>query len=323
MAKTQRPRQAQTKNSKEFLVWTVLLTLTLVVAGGILYSLREDEGHVHIPENAFEDVKPSAERYASDSAPNAVLMPRNISSGSSSESETQETRESIPVGDRSANLQKAMDLVDRGQWNEAEPLLLEEIQKDPKNVGALLEMAMIQILDKNDHRSAIPYLEEALHVDLTNDSARIELLNSYDETQDFARGMKEVSSWPDTDEFRGIKQAALGHLQASAGDSVSAIDNLKKAIDSGETSYQARSDLAEAYASQGRAGEANREYEQIINGSYRPEQQRQAKIELAKNYAAMRNYQAAYDLLEGLISNNPKDKYVARVLNEIQAQASR
>ncbi|RZA20897.1 MAG: hypothetical protein EOP10_17455, partial [Proteobacteria bacterium] len=79
MAKTQRPIQAQSKNSKEFVVWSVLLTCLLVIAGGVLYSFREDEGHIHIPENAFENVKPAATatRGPSNSDPNTVLMPRN------------------------------------------------------------------------------------------------------------------------------------------------------------------------------------------------------------------------------------------------------
>lgn len=319
MAKTQRPRQAQTKNSKEFVVWTVFLTLTLLVAGGVLYSLREDTGHVHIPENAFEDVTPSNNRFAS-AGPNQVWMPRNTTPTADKSS----ARESTSEDDRSPNLLHAMELVDRGQWNEAEPLLMLEVQRDPKNVAALLELAMINILDKNDHKSAIPFLEEALRLDLKNESARNELLNSYDETQDFARGMKEVASWPDTDETRTIKLSALGHLQASAGDSLGAIENFKKAQEGGDESYQTTSDLAEAYAAQGRGPEANNQYEKIISSEgSRPEQIRQAKIELAKNHAAMRNYQAAYDLLEGLINNNPKDKYVTSVLNQIQSQASR
>lgn len=320
MAKNGRPRDAQAKNSKEFVVWSVVLTLILFTAGAVLWGLREDTGRVHIPENAFEDVKSSPERFARDSAPNAVIMPRQLASDESQD----RSGIDVPEADRSIALQQAMDLVDRGQWNEAEPILLYELQKDPKNLGVLLELAMIQILDKNQPSAAVPYLEEALRVDPNNDSAMSELLNVYAETQNFPQADRLLSSLPVTDENRGMLLAARGFIKASAGDNVEAANLLKSAVyEANYPTFSARKDLAEAYESLGRAEEANHEYETIINGSYKPEQQRQAKLGLAKNYAAMKNYSAAYALLEGLISANPKDKYAARVLNEIQSQASR
>lgn len=322
MAKNQRPRDAQTNNSKDFVVWSVVLTCLLLVAAGVLWGLREEKGHVHIPENAFADVKPSSQRLARDSAPNAVLMPR-AGGGTESKTEADLTSE-IPPADRSIALQQAMDMVDRGQWNEAEPILLYELQKDPKNLGVLLELAMIQILDKNQAAAAVPYLEEAMRVDPNNDSAMAELLNVYAETQNFAQADRLLGTLPVTEENRGMLLAARGFIKASAGDSVEAVNLLKSAVyEANYPSFGARKDLAEAYESLGRADEANQEYESILSGSYKPEQQRQAKLGLAKNYAAQKNYAAAYSILEGLIATNPKDKYAARILSDIQTQAAR
>ena len=320
MVKNGRPRDAQANNSKEFVVWSVVLTLVLFAAGAVLWGLREDRGRVHIPDNAFEDVKAAPERFARDSAPNAVLLPRQISSKETDAGVGIE----VPPSDRSVALQQAMDLTDRGQWSEAEPILLYELQKDPKNLGVLLELAMIQILDKNQPAAAVPYLEEALRVDPNNESAMAELLNVYAETQNFPQADRLLGSLPVTEENRGMLLAARGFIKASAGDSVEAANLLKSAVyEANYPAFSARRDLAQAYESLGRAEEANQEYEIIINGSYKPEQQRQAKLGLAKNYAAMKNYSAAYAILEGLIAVNPKDKYAARILNDIQAQAAR
>ncbi|MES2745075.1 MAG: tetratricopeptide repeat protein [Bdellovibrionota bacterium] len=318
MAKTQRPIQAQTKNSKEFVVWSVLLTVLLAVAGGVLYSLREDKGHIHIPENAFEDVKPAATaaRGPSQSDPNTVLMPRN--NGVTGSTRTANGSEVSPA------LQQAMDLVDRGQWNEAEPLLRAALAKDPKNVGILLELAMIQILDKNSPAEAQPYLEEAMRVDPTNDSAMKELLNVYEEGQNIEQGLRFVNSLPVTDENRGLVSAVKGALNLSAGNNQEAVNQLRASVyEYGNTSFDARADLATAHESQGNPADAIKEYEAIISESDKPEQQRLAKIRLAQVYEAERNYSAAMGLLEPLLNANPKDKIVATKIDQIQKKTNR
>ncbi len=85
MAKSQRPKGASTQNSKDFVVWSTLLFVALVASALVFFKIRKDEGSIHIPDNAFEDVAKTDERRVGASDPNSVLMPRdNLNSGSSS-----------------------------------------------------------------------------------------------------------------------------------------------------------------------------------------------------------------------------------------------
>ena len=123
MAKSQEPM----KNQKELVTWAFILAILLLVAGGILLKIRSaPESNVHIPETAFEKKPPRSRPLDS---------PSETSSSVSHPSDSSTIREPTPA---STVVQRAMELVDQGHWEQAEPILLAELQRNPKDEAVLL-----------------------------------------------------------------------------------------------------------------------------------------------------------------------------------------
>lgn len=300
------------KNHKDLFVWTAVLLALLFVAGAVLWGLRSaPESNVNIPETAFEK-KPtrSAETRIANTASPA------LNSGS------RERDENSP--ERSPELAKAMELVDQGHWDQAEPILLAELERNPRDEAILLELAMIQILDKHELAAAQPYLETAIRINPKNDAAVEELLGVYEEGQNWDQALRFFESLPPDAEGRGFVNYGKGNALLSVGRNGEAVDVLRKAVyEDDNKAFTARDSLATAYESLGRYDEASKEYEQVISGPYKPEQIRLAKIRLADNYANQKNFDQARAILEPLIAAEPKDRYAARVLEQVNNRERR
>lgn len=150
------PKPIKHKTQKDLIVWSMILTILLLVASAVLWSFRNrPESNVHIPASAFEKKSTRIRDTNDHPAPPPVYSPASLSSSRDRE---------IATKPPTTELQRAMELVDQGHWEQAEPILLAELERDPKNEGVLLELAMIQILDKHEPQSAQPYLESAIRV---------------------------------------------------------------------------------------------------------------------------------------------------------------
>ncbi|MBC7531818.1 MAG: tetratricopeptide repeat protein [Oligoflexus sp.] len=312
MTKSQKPlmqmkvQKNKHTNQKEFLVWAMVLTALLLMAAGVLWSVRRaPESHVHIPATAFEK-KSTRMRDTNDLASNSTAA-SSIGASRAHEANTPPSSE----------LQSAIELVDQGHWDQAEPILLAELERNPRNEGVLIELAMIQILDKHEPQLAQPYLESAIRVNPQNDAAVEELLGVYEESQNWEQALRYFESIPDG-EGRAIVNYGKGTALLSGGRNNEAVEVLRKSVyDDDYKAFSARESLATAYESTGRWEEASREYEQIISGPYKPEQIRLAKIRLANCLSALKNYAQARAILEPMVEAEPKDKYAARVLEQV------
>lgn len=131
----------------------------------------------------------------------------------------------------SSGIEKAVSLVDSGKWQEAEKMLLEILKDDPRNESALVELTMINLLDKKNPDAALPYLEKSLKVNAENESLISELLIIFDEkgtpdkAVDFLKQLAaEQGENPSID--YGMAQALL-----RSGRQAEAVDYLEKSVE--------------------------------------------------------------------------------------------
>lgn len=303
------------KNQNDLLKAIFGLGALLLMAGAVFFWVgRSQKPTFHIPEEKSENVA-SKTRHSQ--------MQENLGIDSGNSRSRDSMRES---GDRgtpppapATGVQRAMQLVDNGQWQEAEQVLASELARDPQNVQALLELAMINIIDKHDPQSARPFLERALQVNPDNEAVVQELMGVYEQSQNWGQAYQFFNGLPTTggqgdayiDYGKGSALLSMGRPQEAA-------ESLQRAIDSGYRDYSARESLATAYESSGRLDDAIGEYEQIVNaGTYRPEQVRIARIRMANTYINKGEYQSARGILEGMQSQDPKDRWVADRIQDL------
>jgi tetratricopeptide (TPR) repeat protein len=197
-------------------------------------------------------------------------------------------------------------------------MLLDILQKDPRDEGALVEMAMLLLIDKHDSRAAQPYLERALEVNPDNEAAVQELLGVYEETRNWEQGLAFLRSMQNDPRKTGYIDYGIGSALISMGRPAEAISSLQKAVyEYGYKEYTARQGLAEALVDAGRVDEGIREYQQIIDGPYKPNQVRVAKIRIASALIEKQQFAEARRILQPLQDSDPRDEWVAALLRDI------
>lgn len=304
-----------TKNQSDFLRSALILGVLLALAVGVLYFMRSQERDDSLldkpTESATKEVKPK-KRQRVDVLPSIPLESSTANSTASAPAAG-----STPPKD-GTDLQRAMQLIDAGHWREAESILLDILQKDPRDEGALVEMAMLLLIDKHDSRAAQPYLERALEVNPDNEAAVQELLGVYEETRNWEQGLAFLRSMQNDPRKTGYIDYGIGSALMSMGRPAEAIPSLQKAVyEYGYKEYTARQGLAEALVDAGRVDEGIREYQQIIDGPYKPNQVRVAKIRIASALIEKQQFAEARRILQPLQDSDPRDEWVAALLRDI------
>lgn len=304
----------QSKNQSDLLRSLLILGLLLALAVGVLFFVRnrgQQDSLLGKREETATHTTPKNQRTRSDTLPS---IPVNPSSGSLPNSTASASR------DR-PDLQRAMQLIDSGSWREAEALLLDILAKDPRDEGALVELAMLLLIDKHDSRAAQPYLERALEVNPDNEAAVQELLGVYEETRNWDQGLAYLRSLQGDARKTGYVDYGIGSALISMGRPGEAVPALQKAIyEYGYKEYTAREGLAEAMVDSGRIDEGIREYQAIIDGPYKPNQVRVAKIRIASALIEKQQFAEARRILQPLSDNDPKDEWVASLLRDIDSK---
>jgi len=302
------------KNQSDFVRSSVILGLLLALAVSILFFMRSKGRQESLLDKPIESTSTEA---TTKKRPRVDVLPsipiQNPSSGANSST----SASNVPQKDN-LELQRAMQLIDSGQWREAESILLDILQKDPRDEGALVEMAMLLLIDKQDSRAAQPYLERALEVNPDNEAALQELLGVYEETRNWEQGLAYLRSMQSDPRKTGYIDYGIGSALVSMGRPAEAIPSLQKAVyEFGYKEYTARQGLAEALVDAGRIDEGIREYQQIVDGPYKPNQIRIAKIRIASGLIEKQQFAEARRILQPLQDNDPKDEWVAALLRDI------
>lgn len=153
-----------------------------------------------------------------------------------------------------SDVQDAIDQIDSGNIQSAMAMLIMILEKDPKNEQALVEMAMINLLDLKNSDEAIKYLQRVVEVNPSNRIVMSELVSLYDEEGMSDTGLNFLIS---QSEITGSPELSygIGQMLASQGRNVEAVEHLEKAAN-GTDNYRAQKDLADAYARAGFEGKA-------------------------------------------------------------------
>lgn len=216
------------------------------------------------------------------------------------------------------SIQDMISLVDSGDWQTAEKKLLQYIQRHPNDESALVELAMIQLIDKKDAAAAKPYLERVVEGNLDNSSVLGELLAIYQETNTVDEGLKFLKGLKDKDTGSGVLDYGIGSSLLSNGRSEEAIDYLHKALDGSQVDLIiVKEDLADAYMESGRSDEAIHLFNELEEQIGSQDKRRTLIIKKASAMMDKGDEESAYQVLQEWLKDNPDDEFVQDVFREL------
>lgn len=230
-----------------------------------------------------------------------------------------------PAATTDPDVLKAIALIDNGQISEAVAALEAVIKKDPKNEQALVELAMIQLLDLKDPDQAIAYLQKAVTIAPGNQVVLSELVSLYDDQERVDDGIAFLQEIDRQQPGSPDVAYGLGQLMSLAGRDVEAIPYLEKAATQGDA-LRAYRDLAEAYS---RAGDSERaidsydkalasmerdlasKHQQGLPAAYIEERIHYTKLDKARELMRVNDLDGAQRLLDEVGRLLPGDEGVA------------
>lgn len=241
---------------------TLLLFFGLTIVGLVMWLVPRshpdwDEDH---PEASAPISTPTTAATKSIAAPESTApqsetpTPTTATSGPNSmaDAEAMDQEAPIPTEQVIQLLDAAQQALQAENWADAENLYRQVLQMDPNNEQALMELAMIQSLDKKDYKAATPYLQQVLRVNPKNPTAMDELITSARETgkmNDAIAFLKDLENTqgPNPNLTYGLGRAlqAKGYLQESIGYYEKTLQNGKQ----GNT--EVMENLADAYLQNG------------------------------------------------------------------------
>lgn len=239
-------------------------------------------------------------------------------------SQTRRDLVNLAKGDDSTQANEAMKqaamLVDSGQWQKAEGVLTELLAREPKNEIALVEMALLQLIEKKDPGAARGYLERAVAVDPNNTSTINELLSVYSETGQLDDGLSFLKSLPQ-DKANGTVDYAIANALQMSGRVEESVSYYEKALESSfQRDHLAKEELADAYVELGRFDEAIGMLEALVAQNAEPRKAKGLKIRLAHAHMEKGQPDEAMRVLGELKEQNPEDPLISQLLSDIQKQ---
>ncbi len=293
------------KASSDLFRSTGILIILLIIAGVVLKLSAGD------PKADAWWQQPSPLPQAKKASPEAAPNP----TGTSSPMNRSRTRASDSGAAASESVLNARALVDQNRWSEAEKVLTAYLKQNPQSEAALIEMAMIQMLDKQDSAAARPYLEQALTINTQNEVVVHELLRIYQDGRSWEEGLNFMRSLPNDSPYVSF---GVGSILLELNRPVEAAEVLHRTVyEAGYQAYDVRETLAESMWSAGRGDEALEEFAAVIDGPYKPAQLRAAKIRMASLLMERGQTEEARGMLQGLQEADPNDEWVAYLMGQL------
>lgn len=239
--------------------------------------------------------------------------------------EAGEVGEAGEAGSMDPDVLKAIALIDNGQVNEAVAALEAIVKKDPKNEQALVELAMIHLLDMKDPEQAIGYLQKAVVVAPANQVVMSELVSLYDEQQRLEDGVAFLQDVEKQNPGSPDVAYGLGQMLSLAGRDAESIPYLERAAQQGDP-IRAYRDLAEAYSRTGDSERAVDSYDKSLQSmekeleskraqglpaAYVEERIHYTKLDKARELIRMSDFDGAQRLLDEVGQQMPGDEGVA------------
>lgn len=217
-----------------------------------------------------------------------------------------------------SELARIIDMIDEGNWSQAEKLLKQLAATDPENELVLLELAMIQLVDKRDPHAAKPYLKKAALVKPDSHQVISELISVYGDTNSLEEGIKFLKEMPYGDS--GAVNFGIGSALLSRGNAQEAIEYLERALERGVDDVEsAQEEVAEAYLGSGQVDEAMQMWNSLIQSSQDPERRRELTLRKASVLKAQGNIQDSLDIMRDYILNHPDDRYAHEFMEGLKS----
>lgn len=218
----------------------------------------------------------------------------------------------------SAALEKIAGLVDSGKWVEAEQMLTELLSFDPENEKALIEMALIQLIERQDPYTARSYLENAVRLNPNNEHLVMELLAVYSETGQLESGLSFLKSIPSQDRHTSGVDLAIASALYKAGKADQAVPYfLTAAENAGPSDSKAQEGLIDAYIELGRYEEALDLGQALAEHESRPNRVRAIKLQIVTAYVEKGAYEEAAEILQELREQNPSDPLISQLISDV------
>ncbi|NRA68059.1 MAG: tetratricopeptide repeat protein [Pseudobacteriovorax sp.] len=215
-----------------------------------------------------------------------------------------------------------VEMIDDGEWQEAETLLLKHLDANPKDARALVELAMIQILDKKQPQEAIPLLERAVKAEPDNETILTELMAVYEDNQQIERGLEFLKEYnAQSGKETGVVDYGMGRSLLSLGRPEESIEYLARALEYPGDSVNreaVREDLFDAYIDSGRVYEAITVIEETPQENISEEHRRKNTMKLATAYMDAQEPEVARGIIEAWLESNPEDELALQILSDLE-----
>lgn len=144
------------------------------------------------------------------------------------------------------SVRDAQQLIEQGDPNAAAALLEDILKNHPDDVHALMELAMIQILDLKNYERARQLLEQIVKLDNLHRPALNELINIYSDPARLDQGLQFLQAQMDGATDASELHYAYGRLLATSGRSDEAISHFDQAKGLKDIQDQVYLDAAQA-----------------------------------------------------------------------------
>ncbi len=244
------------------------------------------------------------------------------------------TRQIVATENKSSSeavlLERAIELVDNDQVDEAQDLFEYILNRNPENIRALLELSLIQLIDQGRPESALPYLVQALRLEPENDALLGEVADIYVETGQFTNGISFFNKMRQKLPEESAVELRMGQLYYYMGDHKLALNTLIPLVDSPLHHGQVKSLLARIYLQLGQVKkaitfywEAEQELESGVKnhlvagepGDGLLKWLEDTQFEMAEGLISNNAFQHAEDILYKLSARSPSDPEVIKLMD--------
>lgn len=332
-----------TKNTaaaRGFLGSLVLLVAALVVFFLVFYPKNDAETQPTLRQPVASDLVSESRRQAMRPAQQRSPLAWEEDEGGATAGRTEGgdkgAEAAVPADlgeeEEDPDVQKAISLVDAGNVTDAITLLESVLKRDPKSEQALVEMAMIQLLDLKQPEQAVNYLQRVMEVNPENLVAMTELVSLYEEQGRIDEGLNFMvgvqASHPASPELAH----GVGQMMTLAGRDQEAIAYYEKATQSPEYHVRAHRDLAEAYSRTGDPEKAIDSYTKAIQSQeqeitekaarglpvqFAEERLAYTKMDMAREMIRVGDFERAQTILDEISSIMPGDEKITALQDSI------
>lgn len=324
-------------SARSFITSLGLLIAAIAVFAVVMYpkKAREADKPVVKKDDTAAIIEARRRRAGTgESTPRSTEPSEHTASTGQPAPATTETTARQAVSD--PEVQKAIDLIDKGNLSEAVAALEAIVKKDPKNENALVELAMINLLDLKQPDQAINYLQRVAELNPKNQVVMAELVSLYEEENRLDEGLQFLTDVHNKDPQNTPDIAyGIGEIMTMSGRDADAIPYLERATQSPENGVRAFRELAEAYSRGGDSEKALASYAQALASQEREIQDKQAKglpttfsverynytkLDMARQHLQVGDVEKAQALLDEVAPQMPNDEGVTALQNTINGK---